>query len=531
MRDPGAWWNARSRRPSADGGKPLRMSLAYAYDSAMLNSAQVRAFGDLPAIRETLAAEVAGSLRPARLCGGPRRGHQRSHPQPRRHGRQSAPPRPRPRDRCRACAGAPKRARTSPSASASPTSPPTATSSFPVSRRGCGRSSRVVQPLLRDSGVEYTRSLHEVARLDAQDGALASSAGRSRAICSKWRAPIGRSISPAPPIFSGRASTEAAGGIADQFGGTLRPRRRCPPPEPGAQRTGPARGGTLAVARTSVSNAEVRLRALMNDPRIDRERRRGRPGGRSADALRTPAPADRLSSARSHFGPRCSRPFFSTVPPCCGRARRRSSRCRGSTQSSKATSAGAASTPTSSTKPGTTRPTMPNRPGSSPACASRCRSSPTMSRRALSRRQLETRQAENQGFAIVSTIVGRGRAGAQRIRGRLARGRRPRACIESGDPIGPRARESAGSRASAAPLGESRRQRSRTPAFGPGPTGRRRGAPRAGADDIHGRLPDASARAGHVHGRAADRHHARRRCRARTRLHRKARGGRRERET
>ena len=64
MRTADRWWVQRIVAPIDSEGRPIRASLAFLYDSAIINSAQIRVFGDLPAIRETLEREVQGRYVP-----------------------------------------------------------------------------------------------------------------------------------------------------------------------------------------------------------------------------------------------------------------------------------------------------------------------------------------------------------------------------------------------------------------------------------------------------------------------------------
>ncbi|MBX9698585.1 MAG: hypothetical protein K2X74_04060, partial [Acetobacteraceae bacterium] len=69
-RDADRWWAPQIERTAPDSGRPIRVSLAFLYDSAMINSAQLRVFGDVPAIRDTLEAEVQGRFVPRAYAEG-----------------------------------------------------------------------------------------------------------------------------------------------------------------------------------------------------------------------------------------------------------------------------------------------------------------------------------------------------------------------------------------------------------------------------------------------------------------------------
>ena len=267
MRDPGAWWTAQVPRAIGDGGKPLRMSLAYAYDSAMLNSAQVRAFADLPAIRETLAAEVQGRY----ALRGYAEGRVEDINDPTRSlAVTGGNPRLLARDRA-VDFGFRRRTETGADVAIGQRFANFTTNSnefIPGSQARVRTFLTVVQPLLRDSGVEYTRSLHEVARLDGKMGRSEFRRQIENHLLEVARAYWSLYLARATFLQRARVA-DAAGAIADQLAGRsgldvdvlLLSRARSAQAQ---------READLLRSRATVSNAEIRLRALMDDPRIDR---------------------------------------------------------------------------------------------------------------------------------------------------------------------------------------------------------------------------------------------------------------------
>jgi hypothetical protein len=159
------WWQRRVSQPGAEPGLPLPLSLAFLYDSAIINSAQVRTFGDLPAIRETLENEVRGRYTPraygearAEVNNDPTRSIAASRGSTRLVQREQA-----------AEFGVRQRTNTGGEITVGQRFVNLSTNStdYAPSHQSISRSFiSVVQPLLRDSGQAYTRSLHEVARLD-----------------------------------------------------------------------------------------------------------------------------------------------------------------------------------------------------------------------------------------------------------------------------------------------------------------------------------------------------------------------------
>lgn len=267
MRDPDTWWTAKVSQSIGSGkGKPLRMSLPYAYDSAMLNSAQMRAFGDLPAIRETLEKEVEGRYA-LRLYA---EGRYEDINDPTRSivatgGNQRLLSRDRSVE-----VGFRKRLVTGAEVAIGQRFASFATNSndfIPGEQTRLRTFVTVVQPLLRDSGVEYTRSLHEVARLDAMMGKSEFRRQVENHLMevarAYWALYLARST-----YYQRSQVTEAASKIVDQLSNRagldadvlLLSRARSAQAQREAEQLR---------SRASVSNAEVRLRALLNDSRLD----------------------------------------------------------------------------------------------------------------------------------------------------------------------------------------------------------------------------------------------------------------------
>lgn len=166
VRETNRWWTARSREAMGDPGTPIRMSLAFLYDSALVNSAQIRVFGDLPAIRGTLPAEVSGRYTPRVFLEG--RAEELNDPT-----RNIANTRGNARLVQREQAtefGIRQRTITGGEYTIGQRFWNISTNSTDYAPGNQTRSRAfisIVQPLLRDSGTAYTRSLHEVANLDA----------------------------------------------------------------------------------------------------------------------------------------------------------------------------------------------------------------------------------------------------------------------------------------------------------------------------------------------------------------------------
>jgi len=262
------WWQQAVVRPIEPGGRAIPVSLAYMYDSAILYSAQLRVFGDLPAIRDLQEAEVAGRYVPRGFAEG-------------RIGQVNDPTRSLAntlgserllRNEVATEFGLRQRLITGGEATMGQRFLNFSTNSvdFVPQRQTVAQSFiTIVQPLLRDSGTAYVRSIHEVARVDAR---VAQSEFRRQAenhllevARAYWTLHLARVtllvkerlVAQVRPIV---AQLEARRGIdAD---GLLLNRART------ALAT---REAEVLRARAGVRNAEVRLRGLVNDPRFGQQ--------------------------------------------------------------------------------------------------------------------------------------------------------------------------------------------------------------------------------------------------------------------
>ncbi|TCR65734.1 TolC family protein [Bosea sp. BK604] len=266
MRDPDTWWTKKVPVALGGAGKSLKMSLPYAYDSAMLNSAQMRVFGNLPAIRETYEKEVEG--RYALRLYADARAEDINDPT-RSLAVTDGNSRLLSRDRS-VEVGFRKRLITGAEVAIGQRFASIATNSndfIPGEQSRLRTFVTVVQPLLRDSGVEYTRSLHEVARLDALMGKSEFRRQVENHLMEVARAYWALYLARAT-YYQRAQSTTGASKIVDQLSGRasldadvlLLSRARSAQSQREAEQLR---------SRASVSNAEVRLRALLNDPRLD----------------------------------------------------------------------------------------------------------------------------------------------------------------------------------------------------------------------------------------------------------------------
>jgi len=262
------WWQQAVVRPIEPGGRAIPVSLAYMYDSAILYSAQLRVFGDLPAIRDLQEAEVAGRYVPRGFAEG-------------RIGQVNDPTRSLAntlgserllRNEVATEFGLRQRLITGGEVTMGQRFLNFSTNSvdFVPQRQTVAQSFiTIVQPLLRDSGTAYVRSIHKVARVDAR---VAQSEFRRQAenhllevARAYWTLHLARVtllvkerlVAQVRPIV---AQLEARRGIdAD---GLMLNRART------ALAT---REAEVLRARASVRNAEVRLRGLVNDPRFGQQ--------------------------------------------------------------------------------------------------------------------------------------------------------------------------------------------------------------------------------------------------------------------
>ena len=267
MRTADRWWVQRIVTPIDNEGRPVRASLAFLYDSAIINSAQIRVFGDLPAIRETLEREVQGRYVPRAYGEGryeeindPTRSLANTRGSERLLQREQAVE-----------FGVRQRTVTNGEVLIGQRFLNVATNSTDYSPNSQTRARSfitIVQPLLRDSGVNYSRSLHEVARIDAS---VAQSDFRRQTeshLLDVARAYWGLYLARAVHHQRLRASSMARD-LVTQIEG----RSELDADTLLLSRTRSAlslREGDLLRSFAAIRNAEARLRGLVNDPRFER---------------------------------------------------------------------------------------------------------------------------------------------------------------------------------------------------------------------------------------------------------------------
>ncbi len=167
MRAADRWWTRRPPSTLGESGAPIPVGLAFLYDSALFNSAQMRAFGDLPAIRETLEREVSGRYVPRAYMEGR---YEETNDPTRNVANTRGADRLLQREQAMEF-GLRQRMTTGGEVTLGQRFFNVSTNSTdyaPQNQSVARTFITIVQPLLRDSGVAYTRSLHEVARLDAR---------------------------------------------------------------------------------------------------------------------------------------------------------------------------------------------------------------------------------------------------------------------------------------------------------------------------------------------------------------------------
>ncbi len=263
------WWMAPVERSLESGSRALPATLAFMYDSALVNSQQMRVFGDLPAIRETTAREVAGRYVPRAYAEG--RYSDVNDPTQniaQTGGMQRLLQRERTIE-----FGLRQRLPTGGDIAIGQRFTALSTNStfFNPQNQAISRSFiTIVQPILREGGIAYNRSLHEVARIDGR-AALAEFRRQSeghlteiaRAYWTVWLARAQylqrqRLVEQTRPLVrrvEGRVGLDADTGFSARARAALT-----------------VREADLVRARSAVRNAEARLRGLVNDPRFETER-------------------------------------------------------------------------------------------------------------------------------------------------------------------------------------------------------------------------------------------------------------------
>lgn len=267
MRAANRWWVQRIVTPIDNEGTPIRASLAFLYDSAIINSAQIRVFGDLPAIRETLEREVRGRYVPRAYGEGryeeindPTRSLANTRGSERLLQREQAVE-----------FGVRQRTVTNGEVLIGQRFLNVSTNSTDYAPGNQSRARSfitIVQPLLRDSGVNYSRSLHEVARIDAS---VAQSDFRRQTeshLLDVARAYWGLYLARAVHHQRMRAAT-----MARELVTQIEGRSELDADTLLLSRTRSAvalREGDLLRSFAAIRNAEARVRGLVNDPRFER---------------------------------------------------------------------------------------------------------------------------------------------------------------------------------------------------------------------------------------------------------------------
>ena len=266
VRETNRWWAAPSSQAMGDPGTPIPMSLAFLYDSALVNSAQIRVFGDLPAIRGTLPAEVAGRYTPriyfegrAEELNDPTRNIANTRGNARLVQREQA-----------AEFGVRQRTITGGEYTIGQRFWNVSTNSTdyaPGNQTRARTFISIVQPLLRDSGTAYTRSLHEVANLDAL---VAQAEFRRQA--ESHLLDVARAYWMLHLARASYLQRERAAGNVRGLVGQLEGRSELDADPLLVSRARSAlmiREAELLRARAAIRNAEARVRGLVNDPRFE----------------------------------------------------------------------------------------------------------------------------------------------------------------------------------------------------------------------------------------------------------------------
>jgi outer membrane protein TolC len=266
MRTADRWWLRQPPRGTGEGGTPIRLSLAYLYDSALLNSAQIRVFGDLPAIRENVEREVAGRYTPRAYAEG-------------RYEELNDPTRNRANTRGGERLlqreqgvefGVRQRIVTGGEITIGQRFFNISTNSTDYAPNNQSRARTfvtIVQPVLRDSGVAYTRSLHEVARLDARVAQAEFRRQTESHLLDIARAYWGLQLARAAHAQRQRAAANI-GALVGQIEG--RSELDADPLLLSRARTALSlRQADLLRSLAAMRNAEARIRGLVNDPRFE----------------------------------------------------------------------------------------------------------------------------------------------------------------------------------------------------------------------------------------------------------------------
>ena len=266
MRSADRWWLRQPPRTATDAATPIRVSLAFLYDSALVNSAQIRVFGDLPAIRENVEREVAGRYTPRAYVEGRAEGlNDPTRNTANTRGSQRLLQREQGVE-----LGVRQRIATGGEVTVGQRFFNVSTNSTDYAPNNQSRARTfitIVQPVLRDSGIVYTRSLHEIASIDAR---VAQSEFRRQAeshLLDIARAYWGLHLARAAHAQRQRA----AGNIAElvrQIEG--RSELDADPLLLSRSRSALAlRQADLLRSLAAIRNAEARIRGLVNEPRFE----------------------------------------------------------------------------------------------------------------------------------------------------------------------------------------------------------------------------------------------------------------------
>ncbi len=268
VRNTNRWWVPQVAAAQSDEpGSPTRLGLAFLYDSAIVNSAQIRVFGDLPAIRETLEQEVRGRYTP-RAYGEGR--YEDINDPTRNVANTRGSDRLLQRERAMEF-GVRQRTSTGGEVTVGQRFWSVSTNStdyLPSNQSRARTFISVVQPLLRDSGVAYTRSLHEVARLDARVADAEFRRQSESHLFDVARAYWSLYLARAVHLQRQRASSQIRTLV-----GQIQGRSELdadPLLLSRAQSAYALREADLLRTQAAIRNAEARIRGLVNEPRLDR---------------------------------------------------------------------------------------------------------------------------------------------------------------------------------------------------------------------------------------------------------------------
>lgn len=260
------WWVQRITSASGEPGTPVRVGLAFLYDSAVINSAQIRVFGDLPAIRETLEREIAGRYTPRAYGEGryeevndPTRNRATTRGSERLLQREQALE-----------FGVRQRIVTGGEVTVGQRFWNVSTNSTdyaPANQSRARTFISIVQPLLRDSGVAYTRSLHEVARLDARTAEAEFRRQTESHLLDVARAYWSLYLARAAHLQRTRAAANIRGMVGQLEG---RSELDADPLLLSRARSALSlREADLLRSQAAIRNAEARIRGLVNEPRFE----------------------------------------------------------------------------------------------------------------------------------------------------------------------------------------------------------------------------------------------------------------------